>query len=243
MQESKKAISRRRFTKLSTAALASLPLMSFKEVYQHNAVQNFNELEVHLFSKHLQFLDYQEMSAAAEMMGFDGIDLTVRAKGHVLPESVKEDLPKAIKAMDTYGLKPCMMTTNVWNANNPTHKTVLETASNLGFKYYRTGWLKYPKNKKIADSQALFGEQAKKLEALNKKQNLIGCYQNHAGNHVGAPIWDLPKILRATELKNIGCQYDIRHAVVEGGQSWELGLEVIRPFIKTLVIKDFIWKK
>ena len=59
--------------------------------------------------------------------------------------------------------------------------------------------------------------------------------------HVGAPIWDLLPILEATNNEHVGCQYDIRHAVVEGGTSWELGLRLIRPFIKTIVIKDFKW--
>jgi len=36
-------------------------------------------------------------------------------------------------------------------------------------------------------------------------------------------------------------KYDIRHAVLEGGKSWELDLRRIRPFIKSLVIKDFKW--
>jgi len=40
--------------------------------------------EIHLFSKHLQWLDYEGMSKVAKQIGFDGLDLTVRRKGHVL---------------------------------------------------------------------------------------------------------------------------------------------------------------
>ncbi|MDX2445258.1 MAG: hypothetical protein QNK30_15795, partial [Bacteroidales bacterium] len=36
---------------------------------------------------------------------------------------------------------------------------------------------------------------------------------------------------------------DIRHAVVEGGLSWENGLRLIHPNIKTIVLKDFKWGK
>jgi len=39
----------------------------------------------------------------------------------------------------------------------------------------------------------------------------------------------------------MGAQYDIRHAVVEGGGSWELGLKNIKPFINSIVIKDVKW--
>ena len=237
----KRGISRRKFTKLTTVAAGSLPILGFNSPVFSEKTTPQNNLHVSLFSKHLQFLDYNDMSEAAAEMGFDGLDLTVRPKGHVLPERVIDDLPKAIEAMKKYGLKPNMMTTNVWDSNNDENKTVLATAGNLGIKYYRTGWLKYAEDKSIADSQKLFGQQAQKLEVLNKELGLIGCYQNHAGNHVGAPIWDLHPILSQTNNENIGCQYDIRHAVVEGGNIWELGLQRIKEYIKTIVIKDFKW--
>ena len=236
-----KEISRRNFTKLSVAALGSIPLLGFENALNYEAGKSKDSIEVNLFSKHLQFLDYNEMSEAAAEMGFKGLDLTVRPKGHVLPEKVVDDLPKAVEAMKKFGLNPHMMTTNVWDVKDLEQKTVLETASKLGFTHYRTGWLKYPDDKTIAESQVFYGKQAKGLEVLNKELGLIGCYQNHAGRHVGAPIWDLPPILSATNIENIGCQYDIRHAVVEGGSSWELGLRLIKPFIKSIVIKDFKW--
>ncbi len=241
MKEFNNEISRRKFAKLSAAAIGSMPLMGFTNPFFKTSARLKNDLYISLFSKHLQFLDYNEMAAAAAEMGFDGLDLTVRPKGHVLPERVADDLPKAVAAMKNYGINPGIMTTNVWDANNAEEKLVLETASNLGFTRYRTAWLKYPEDRTIVESQAIYGQQALALELLNKELGLIGCYQNHAGNHVGAPIWDLLPILEATNNEHIGTQYDIRHAIVEGGSSWELGLRRIRPFIKSIVIKDFKW--
>lgn len=241
MSKQSKNYSRREFTQLSALGMASVPLMSFQSGLTNSLSKSPEKLSVHLFSKHLQFLDYNDMSAAAATMGFDGLDLTVRPKGHVLPENVVTDLPKAVAAMQKHALAVKMMTTNVWDANNSVQKKVLETASSLGITHYRTDWLKYPEDTPIQESQALYGLQAKELEELNKTLGLIGGYQNHAGKHVGAPVWDLLPIFEATQGKHIGCQYDIRHAVVEGGESWELGLERILPYINSIVIKDFKW--
>jgi hypothetical protein len=36
-------------------------------------------------------------------------------------------------------------------------------------------------------------------------------------------------------------RYDIRHAVTEGAYSWPIGLKLIKPFIRSLDFKDFIW--
>lgn len=243
MQEIKKVITRRNFTKLSAVAIGSMPLMGFSSPFFNAVTKPKDKLNISLFSKHLQFLDYNDMAEAAADMGFDGLDLTVRPKGHVLPKKVVDDLPKAVDAMKKYGIAPKVMTTNVWDLSKPEQQIVLETASKLGFTHYRTGWLSYPEDRTIEESQTIYGHQAENLALLNKELGLIGCYQNHAGNHVGAPIWDLPPILSVTNNENIGCQYDIRHAVVEGGSSWELGLRQIKPFIKSIVIKDFKWGK
>lgn len=241
MRENKKGISRRNFTKKSAIGLVGIPLVQLDNHFIKSIYNTDETIEVNLFSKHLQFLDYNEMSAAAAEIGFNGLDLTVRPKGHVLPENVDDDLPTAVEAMKKYGLKPNMMTTNVWDITDAGQQKVLETASKLGFGYYRTAWLSYPEEKSIEESLAAYSTQAKSLEILNKELGIIGCYQNHAGNHVGAPIWDLTTIFSKTNNEFLGCQYDIRHAVVEGGKSWELDLRRIQPYIKSIVIKDFKW--
>ncbi|ARV16800.1 sugar phosphate isomerase/epimerase family protein [Polaribacter sp. SA4-12] len=234
--------SRREFAKLSAMALTAIPFMSFvNPLLQKSFMAEDNDLNVHLFSKHLQFLNYNDMSAATVEMGFDGLDLTVRPKGHVLPENVIDDLPKAVEAMKKHGLAPKMMSTNVWDAHNNLQKTVLETASKLGFTNYRTDWLKYPEDTPITESQALYGKQARDLEILNESLGLIGGYQNNSGMNVGAPVWDLLPILEETKGKFMGSQYDIRHAVIEGGESWELGLRRIKPYINSIVLKDVKW--
>src|SRR6185437_11041776 len=45
-------------------------------------------LKVAAFSKHLQFLEGPELAQTAAGLGFDGIDITVRAGGHIEPAEV-----------------------------------------------------------------------------------------------------------------------------------------------------------
>src|SRR4030095_943865 len=159
--------SRRNFLKQSLITAGFYPLL------QENYFSLFNSraddrLKVHIFSKYLQFLNYHEMAEAAAEIGFDGIDLTVRSDGHVKPERVEDDLPKATEAMRKFGLVPSMMTTTVEDANNSIDKKVLEVASKLGFKYYRMNWFSYPAEKEIPDSLNDFRQKIKGLSYLNK---------------------------------------------------------------------------
>ena len=221
-----------------------LPFMStdlYADMLQSKKVAD--PLNVSVFSKHLQFLNYKDMADAAAEIGFNGVDLTVRPKGHVLPERVEMDLPKAMEAIQKAGLTTTMITTAVQDANDPTDKKLLETASGLGVKYYRMNWLKYPEGKSIPEAMMQFKKTLTEISQLNRKLNITGCYQNHSGNLAGASIWELWEILKNSDQRNMGVQYDIRHAVVEGGMSWKNGLNLIHPHIKILAIKDCIWLK
>jgi sugar phosphate isomerase/epimerase len=236
--------SRRNFIKKSILAGSFIPLAHGAAQGSAPAkAQSASRLKVHVFSKHLQFLNYQDMAEVAAEIGFDGVDLTVRPKGHVLPERVESDLPKAVEAIRKTGLAHTMMTTAVENAANSIDKKLLETASRVGIEFYRMNWLSYPDKKNIPDAIMGFQQTIKDLGELNKKLKITGCYQNHSGDRAGASIWELWDMVQKADHQYTGVQYDIRHAVVEGGLSWRNGLRLIQPHIKILALKDFVWEK
>src|SRR5690625_195903 len=205
--------------------------------------QGQQELEMHLFSKHLHFLDYEDMAKAASDIGFEGVDLTVRPGGHVEPERVREDLPRAIEALQREGLMHRMMTTAVDDADDQIDQAVLSTAAETGIEYYRMNWFRYDPERELTESVARFRHKLEALGELNREFGLIGCYQNHAGLMAGASMWELATMLEQADPEVMGIQYDIRHATVEGGLSWETGLRLVHPKIRTLALKDFRWSE
>ncbi|MEP6595706.1 MAG: sugar phosphate isomerase/epimerase family protein [Ginsengibacter sp.] len=233
--------SRRSFLKKSLITGSLFPLVP-DDLFSmfHNAPAD--RLKVHVFSKHLQFLNYHDMAEAVAEMKFDGIDLTVRPDGHVKPERVEGDLPTAAEAMRKVGLAPSMMVTAVQDADNSTDKKLLEVAAKLGYRYYRMNWYAYPEGKSMPESLQYYAQKIKALGALNKKLGLTGCYQNHSGILVGSSIWDLWELMKEANKQYMGIQYDIRHATVEGGLSWQNGLRLVQSEIKTIAIKDFKWE-
>jgi sugar phosphate isomerase/epimerase len=241
-----KDTSRRRFLRQATrlsGGLALLPSLPKVVPFEKEEETRAPKQSLHVFSKHLQFLDYKDMAEAAAELGFDGVDLTVRNGGHVLPDRVKDDLPRAVEAIKGAGLLADMMATNVNNIWEQEYRNVLQTGAKLGIKWYRLGYFRLNPQRSIPEELADFNDKMKELAKLNHSLGLIGGYQNHAGNYVGSNIWEIWKILQGTEVNALGCQYDIRHAVVEGGLSWETGLRLIHQKINCIVLKDFIWKK
>lgn len=229
---------------IKKGSLVALGGISFTSAMPQKLVAIESQLyvpELFVFSKALQFLGYKEMSAAVKAIGADGIDLTVRPKGHVLPENATRDLPKATEMMQSYGLKTKLISTGIKNAEDPINIQLLKVAAKLGYSHYRTGWFKYPENSAIERELHTYTIKLKKLAQLNQDIGIIGAYQNHSGLYFGAPIWDLKTVLKNINSKFLGCQYDIMHASLEGAKSWMLDFQLIQPHINSLVIKDFKW--
>lgn len=235
-----KPYSRRHFLRQSALAAATLPTLP--TVLTITGSGTAADLPpIHVFSKHLQFLNYDDMAGVAAELGFDGVDLTVRPQGHVLPERVETDLPKAADALKRAGLSPTLMATAIDNATDPVSIRVLKTAAGLGFRHYRMNWLHYNAQQPMPDAVAQFARQIEALGILNQQLNLTGCYQNHAGLLAGASAWELWEMLKTANPQFMGVQYDIRHATVEGGLSWPNGLRLLHPRIRTIVLKDMRW--
>lgn len=235
-------LSRRNFIKKAALTASVAPFLNFPlNLFAVNA--NVKPLSVHIFSKHLQFLDYKTTGQVAAELGFAGVDLTVRKNGHVLPEHVKTQLPLAIREIKAGGSVCEMIATNVQNINNVIDVDVLKTAAELGVKYYRPNWFKYPEGKSLIEALSIYQKQVKDLSLLNKELGIIGCYQNIDGTKVGSSFWEVEEIMKTADADYFGSQFDVRHAVVEGGFSWENAFKLLQPRIKTIVLKDFKWGK
>jgi L-ribulose-5-phosphate 3-epimerase len=233
-------LSRREFIASAATAALSTPFWASAQ----GGPDSEDAYKLCVFSKHLLFLrNYDEMAEAAAEAGFDGVDLAVRPDGHVLPKDVQRDLPSAVAAIRNAGLKTCMMTTAITNVNEAAAEPTLKTASELGIKYYRMGYLKYDDQLGVAKSLEALKPKLAALADLNRKHRIHGAYQNHAGTRYGGPVWDLWVLLKDLDPQWLGCQYDVRHATVEGGSSWPLGMKLLAPWIKITAIKDFIWAK
>lgn len=233
---------------LQLIAGASTSTLNYSGSEAIAGVSDPDAFRISIFSKHLQWLDYNEMAKAVREIGFDGVDLTVRPEGHVLPERVEEDLPKAVEAVSREGKKVYMLTTSIDNADDPVAEKILKTASSLGIRHYRMGWGHYDEKKSVEENLSINQTRLAKLAKLNEKYSVSGEYQNHSGIaregiYFGAAIWDIASVLKNISSQWLGSQYDIYHSTIEGANTWPIGLKLISPYIRSIDIKDFFWLK
>jgi len=231
---------RRQFISTIAAAGAAIPLASFAGSHIPGFAEN--KYPVRLFSKPLDSYDFGFMCECIVKSGIGGIDLVVRPKGRVEPAVVEKELPDRIAEAKKYNLVTDMMVSGIASVSDPFTERVLKSASASGIKYYRLGWFEYDTKGDVWESLQKSRVVIKEIAELNRKYKIHGGYQNHAGPRVGGPVWDLHELLRDIPAEYLGSQYDVRHAMVEGANTWILGMRLIAPHIRTLAIKDFTWK-
>lgn len=229
---------RRKFISTVLAGAAAVPLLT--EIDSIPQVDKTTS-PVRLFSKPLDSYDFDFICECVTRSGISGIDLTVRKGGKVEPESVEKVLPDLIQRAAKYNLLIDMIVTGILSASEPDTERILKTASMAGVKNYRLGWFTYNDKTDILKSIEDCHLRLSGLADLNMKYNLHGGYQNHSGELIGGPVWDLYELFRNLPSEYIGSQYDVRHAMVEGYDTWMLGMRLISGYIKTVAIKDFTW--
>jgi sugar phosphate isomerase/epimerase len=233
------SISRRSF--LALAASTPLALEAMHAVAESGA----KTPSVCVFSKHLQFLDYTKLAQTCKDLGLDGVDLTVRAGGHVLPENVATDLPRAVEIIRTEGLEVPMITTNLESGTDQDARPILEAASKLGIPYFRIGGHSYRGKRSILAQLEQIGRELSSLAALAQEFGMTAGYHNHSGrNRVGAPLWDLHHLFQQVSSPNLGSNFDVGHATVEGAYGdWEITARLLAPHVKMMAVKDFVWEE
>ena len=167
------------------------------------------------FSKHLPELDWTELGRAVKTAGFDGVDLTVRAKGHVLPERAAADLPRAIDAIKAQGVSVPMVTTELTSASDPTAKPLLQAAARSGVRYFKTGYWRYTASGDVRGQVAGAGAALDGLAALARDCGIVLGFHNHTA-YIGAALWDIAPAMDQLDPKWAGYYFDPRHAVAEG---------------------------
>lgn len=244
MQSSSHSLGRRRF--LQNAGIL-LGAAWTTEVLNAAPERPPEKLAVCLFSKHLSWIkDYSKLAETLAGLGFDGVDLTVRPGGHVLPERVEEDLPRAAGTLAKAGVPVAMITTRVQDARDPLTQKILKTAASLGIRRYRRDGEKWEGATKPLQRIAELQARIRELAELNREYGLFAGIHNHSGFDLGATPWEVYELVKACDPAYIGSNFDVAHATIEGGLGgWRSGFRLLaaESRIGMLAIKDFFWAK
>jgi sugar phosphate isomerase/epimerase len=82
------------------------------------------------------------------------------------------------------------------------------------------------------------------LVTIGRQYQIAGVFHNSIGDHVGAAIWDLQRVLEPLDPAWAGIYFDPCNAIAAGGTgSWEVAMRLAMPRIKAVTIQDSFWEK
>lgn len=194
------------------------------------------------FSKHLPDMDAPRLARAMKTLGFGGVDLTVRPGGHIDPKRVAQDLPPFVEGIRKQGVSVPMITTELTSDADPAARPTLETAAALKIPFFKPGYYRYAFVDARKELEAA-AAQLRGLAALSGRSGVHMGFHNHAG-YIGGGIWDIAPVIDGLDPKTVGYYFDVRHAVVEGGDGgWRTAFSVASPRLSMIALKDFFWEK
>jgi len=207
--------------------------------------QTAASLPICAFSKHFQWTDVKAAAALCKELGYDAVDLTVRAGGHVLPERVAEDLPRAVEAIHKAGLSTPMVTAGIVDATSPHAEAILKTLASLKIMRYRWGGFRWDEKRPAEEQMKAYLAKTKDLDELNRVHGMCAMYHTHSGpGQFGNAFWDIFTVTREFKPDSISINLDIGHATVEGGfGAWMSTSRMLLPYTRGIAVKDFYWEK
>ncbi len=195
-----------------------------------------------MFTKHLQSLSIVEAGKVIKSLGFDGVELTVRPNGHILPQHVDEELPRAVDDLKALGLEVPALVVEIHNLREEYSEKVCRAAGRVGARELRTSSHRYQGFGSIREQLAQARRDAKDLETLGREYGVRLDIHAHSGDFLSSQGALLASVIDDTDPRYVGVSLDLGHLTVEGGKSgWKQSIDLLQNRIGILAVKSFGW--
>jgi sugar phosphate isomerase/epimerase len=202
-------------------------------------------------------LDLEQTASLAASLGFDGLEWRVTKKA---PEPIKEisywrgnrstvdvdnieaDLKRARQIADHHGVAMPVLGTYMSCSQPDVVERVMQAAASVGSTKMRVGPPGYDGKRPYQElyDQALRDYQ--KVAALARKYQLQACLEMHMGN-ITPSAGLAHRLVSHFDPAEIGVIFDPGNMVVEGFENYQLGLELLGPYLSHVHAKNALWEK
>jgi sugar phosphate isomerase/epimerase len=195
-----------------------------------------------LYSTVLVKVGYIDLPMIVQALGFDGVDLSVEADGHVVPEKAPNQLMPALEACTGIGLDVPMITTGLTKAQEKDAQEVLGLATYIGVPYFRPGHWKCTGSVQIEMQLPYVQRDIANMAQLGRYTKMAMGVHNYMDGTEGAAVADINRVIRPIDPQWVGYDFDVAYAIREGGDAGFDGpLAVALPRLKMVTVRDFKW--
>jgi sugar phosphate isomerase/epimerase len=194
------------------------------------------------FTKTLQKLDVPALAAFCKEVGLDGVDMAVRPGFPVTPDNVGTALPEAAKVLRDQGLTIGLVTfpTSLNDAESKAAKAIFEACGKANIPAIKIGYFPYKDH--FEDALKSARVRLAGFAKLAEQTKVRACCHTHSGNYIGNNAASLRLLLQDLDPHHVGAFLDTGHTAVNGGPI-KLEVDILRPWLSMIAIKDMVWKK
>jgi sugar phosphate isomerase/epimerase len=189
-----------------------------------------------VFVKPWKSLSLQELGAVLQRIGFDAVELPVRPGFPCQPETIEEDLPRAVKILGDYGVTIVNVTADLPLSDERLYAACASAEIPMNRVMFHLGDKSYWEAEKAARQQ--LDAALPHCEQYNVQ---IGI-QNHVGRFVGVHDLGLHHLVRDYNARHIGIIWDAAHNALAGMEP-EPALEVVESHLCMVNFKNAFWQR
>ncbi len=201
--------------------------------------------------------DLEETAALASSVGLDGLEWRVTKKAKEPIEEVSywganrstvdiddadADLARAKAIADRHGLAMPILGTYVRCDELSVVETAMRAGAAAGCRKLRVGPPSYDGSRPY---QELFEEAVRNFEAvaaLARKYEVQACVEMHMGN-ITPSAGLAHRLVSNFDPREIGVIFDPGNMVIEGFENYQLGLELLGPYLSHVHAKNCLWEQ
>ena len=197
-----------------------------------------------LFTDNLSDLSFEMVGRAVKKAGFDGVDLTLRPGGHVLPENAEMGLSAARAVADRLHVEIPMASTAITDIDSPHAEDIVASCAHYGIRKIKLGYWRYQPFGTIQTQLDAARKKLDRIVRLTRRYDVLPCVHVHSGDILANGGAILYLLLQDFSPDDAGAYVDPMHMTVEGGSyGWEMGLDLLIPWVSLVGIKNFRWRQ
>ncbi len=202
-------------------------------------------------------LDLEQTAELAASLGFAGLEwrVTKRApepitqpsywganRSTVDVEHIEEDLPRAKQIADRYGLEMPVLGTYMPCSDHMTVERVMRAAADVGCRKLRVGAPGYDGSRPYPELYEQAVRDFGKVAELAEKAGVQACLEMHM-NIITPSAGLAHRIVSHFDPADIGVIFDPGNMVREGFENFQMGLELLGPYLSHVHVKNAGWMK
>jgi len=202
-------------------------------------------------------LDLEQTAALAASLGLDGLEWRVTRKSPepiekinywsgnrstVDVDDIEADLKRAKRITDSHGLAIPFLGTYMSCREHDLVGRVMQVAAGVGCTKMRVGPPRYDGKRPYAELYQEAVRDFERVAGLARKHKVQACLEMHMGN-ITPSAGLAHRLVSHFDPAEIGVIFDPGNMVVEGFENYQMGLELLGPYLSHVHAKNACWVK